>query len=341
MVLALDCLQALAALAFILSPEGPPRLQAVADLTEGVAEAVRLLETTPAVERRARLDALAAARDVHFEVAPRPDGGGEASPGWPLSGLQPLLAERLGPGRTVIVRRHRHGPMPPPIDPPVGSGAAAMANYLFPDFSVSVSLADGAWLLVRPPPDPRDAARLLRLVGLLAASVLLVALVAVRTARSLVAPLQRLAAAAERLGRERVSTPVEDLAIPEFAAIARAFDEMQGRIKRFVDDRTLMLAAISHDLRTPLTRLRLMAEDETDPGRRAQILDNIAEMEGMVSATLAFASDDTRREPHERVDVAALLISLCDAAADAGQDVRYGGPDHVVLPCAPALSTTP
>jgi signal transduction histidine kinase len=110
---------------------------------------------------------------------------------------------------------------------------------------------------------------------------------------------------------------------------------MQQRLKRFVDERTHMLAAISHDLRTPLTRLRLFAEFVSDQQQRALVLNDIEEMEQMLRASLTFASDEAHREPHSRVDIAALLISLCDTVSDAGGDVSYEGPDHAELPCQP------
>jgi signal transduction histidine kinase len=96
-----------------------------------------------------------------------------------------------------------------------------------------------------------------------------------------------------------------------------------------------MLAAISHDLRTPLTRLRLFAEYVSDQQQRALVLNDIEEMEQMLRASLTFAGDEAHREPHSRVDIAALLISLCDTMSDAGGDVSYEGPDHAELPCQP------
>lgn len=122
---------------------------------------------------------------------------------------------------------------------------------------------------------------------------------------------------------------------PELDAIADSFNQMQQRLKRFVDERTHMLAAISHDLRTPLTRLRLFAEFVSDEQQRALVLNDIEEMEQMLRASLTFASDEAHREPHSRVDVAALLISLCDTVSDVGSDVSYEGPDHAELPCQP------
>ncbi|WP_343518413.1 HAMP domain-containing sensor histidine kinase, partial [Sphingomonas sp.] len=119
----------------------------------------------------------------------------------------------------------------------------------------------------------------------------------------------------------------------DVAAIAETFDAMQLRLKRYVDERVQMLAAISHDLRTPLTRLRLLAEYVEDPAQRAQLQSNLAEMETMVADALAFMREEASRDPMETVDVAALLISLADAYHDLGEDVVYDGPDHLDLRC--------
>ena len=166
-------------------------------------------------------------------------------------------------------------------------------------------------------------------------ALLLVAGMTVWLARGIVRPLEDLAAAAEKLGRDREPTLVDGFNTPELQAIGRSFNAMQLRLKRFVDDRLQMIAAISHDLRTPLTRLRLLAEYLPDQDQRRQMLSDIEDMEAMMSATLTFASNQLKDEAHDTVDLASLLISLCDTAADAGSRVSYDGPDHVELRCRP------
>jgi signal transduction histidine kinase len=117
---------------------------------------------------------------------------------------------------------------------------------------------------------------------------------------------------------------------------AVAFNVMQGRIRRFVEDRTQMLAAISHDLRTPITRLRLRAEFVDDDEQRAKMLADLEEMEGMIAATLAFARDDAAREPRVRVDVASLVQGLVEDMAAAGGAASYTGPDTLVAEARPS-----
>ena len=104
---------------------------------------------------------------------------------------------------------------------------------------------------------------------------------------------------------------------------------MHGRLQRFVQDRTRMLAAISHDLRTPITSLRLRAEFVDDEETRAKILETLDEMQRMTEATLAFAREEARREDTRTVDLAALVESVCEDLADLGMDVdlqRAGQP---------------
>lgn len=221
------------------------------------------------------------------------------------------------------------GPM---VGPPFLDGLRA--EEALPRMSVAIELPDGGWLLASPGrPSPRWLHHLFKLSGM-ALLIVAVAGLSVWTARSFLQPLTKLSQAAERLGREREPTPIEGMTIPEYAAIAHKFNEMQVRLKRFVDDRTQQLAAISHDLRTPLTRMRLYAE-YVDDGHRERLLAEIAQMETMISGCLAFAGEDASLEPHQTVDLASLLISLCDDVADAGGDALYDGPDHAYLPCQP------
>jgi signal transduction histidine kinase len=192
-----------------------------------------------------------------------------------------------------------------------------------------VQTGDGSWVGVEPV-GFRDGAfsTPLPYTPLLAAGII-IALVSTLLARRLMAPLDRLVAAAERIGTAREPVKVDTAGLHEFAAVARAFEDMQSRLLRFVDDRTRMLAAISHDLRTSLTRLRLAAESCQGDAERAALWSEIDEMQSMVESTLTFASGEARLAPHQPTDIAALLISLVDEASDAGRPSTYAGPDHI------------
>lgn len=223
----------------------------------------------------------------------------------------------------------------PPLPVIVDVIDEASDSMVTSDFRIALRIGPQNWLLVTPKSDGQEAARMVRNVLLPLLALAVVAVLSVWVARGIVRPLSDLAAAAEKLGRERELSLVGKFDAPELQAIGRSFNDMQQRLKSFVDERLQMIAAISHDLRTPLTRLRLFAEYVPDQDQRRQVLSDINDMETMMSATLAFASNRLMDEPHSAVDLASLLISLCDTAADAGCAVTYDGPDHAGLTCRP------
>jgi hypothetical protein len=155
----------------------------------------------------------------------------------------------------------------------------------------------------------------------------------------LMRPVRLLAAAADRLGRDVNAPPLEETGPVEVRTAAHAFNEMAARIRRFVADRTQMLAAIGHDLRTPITRLRLRAEFMDDDEQRRKMLADLDEMEQMIAATLAFARDDAAAEPASPIDIAALCRTVADEAADArpelAEAISYSGPERLVVRARP------
>ncbi len=116
----------------------------------------------------------------------------------------------------------------------------------------------------------------------------------------------------------------------------QGFNRMQERLRRFNDDRTRMIAAMSHDLRTPLTRLRLRAEMVEDPDQQQKMLAELDTMGEMIESVLSFARDDTKREPRELVDLSALVEGICEDASDSGEPVTFTGPIGVTMSCRPA-----
>ncbi|WP_193170030.1 ATP-binding protein [Nisaea nitritireducens] len=200
---------------------------------------------------------------------------------------------------------------------------------------IAVRLSSGGWLTISPKSDGLEAARFVRNLLVPIAAILLICGLSIWVARSIARPLTDLSAAAERLGRDREPTLLGNYGSPELEAIADSFNEMQHELKRFVDDRLQMVAAISHDLRTPLTRLRLFAEYLPDQEQRRMVLADIGDMEAIVSSTMTFASHQLNKERTGTVDLASLLISICDTASDAGGTVTYVGPDHAPVSCQP------
>jgi signal transduction histidine kinase len=152
----------------------------------------------------------------------------------------------------------------------------------------------------------------------------------------LLQPVKTLAEAAERLGKDVSNAPpLPESGPSEIATAAIAFNTMSSRIRKFVDDRTFLLTAIGHDLRTPITRLKLRAEYMDDDEQRLKMLADLDEMESMVAATLAFGRDITTSEPINRIDLASLLRTLLDEASDGnpahGDHLSYEGPEHLTI----------
>lgn len=271
----------------------------------------------------------------------------KATPQGGFSDLRQQIADTLGLDLQDVMLMARHMDDPDqsvrPIvvilpDLPVlliNKAVVGGHDMMSSDLRIGFRIDAGEWLVVTPKSDGMESARMIRNVLLPFSAVLFIALFSIWVARGVARPLDELAAAAEKLGRDRELRLVGDFNAPELRTIGNAFNAMQRRLKQFVDDRLQMIAAISHDLRTPLTRLRLFAEYVRDQDQRRQMLSDINEMEAMVSATLTYASNQLKDEPRSAVDLASLLISLCDTAADAGCRVVYDGPDHARLTCRP------
>ncbi|HTC44665.1 MAG TPA: ATP-binding protein [Steroidobacteraceae bacterium] len=148
------------------------------------------------------------------------------------------------------------------------------------------------------------------------------------------APLDRFARAAERVGVDVHSPPLAVHGPLQLQRAIRAFNEMQVRLQRLLTDRTLMLGAISHDLGTPLTRLRLRVEtDRADD--KAKMLADIEAMQIMLTSALSFVRGVDDAEPREVVDLDSLLQTVCDLVSDLGGEVTYGAPRRSNYCCKP------
>jgi signal transduction histidine kinase len=200
-------------------------------------------------------------------------------------------------------------------------------------------MPDGGWLNVSVDPEP---IRFWHSPTFLAAFLMMTLTAAGLTlwaVRRLTAPVRVLAEAAEALGRDVNAPPLPENGPTETAVAAVAFNTMAARIRRFVSDRTEMLTAIGHDLRTPITRLKLRAEFIDDDELRTKILGDLDELETMVSATLAFGRDSRINEPVSSVDLVELLRTILDETGDANPEVAdrlmYQGPPHQTVRARP------
>src|SRR3990167_7424087 len=164
----------------------------------------------------------------------------------------------------------------------------------------------------------RLALTLLILLG----TVIVVSLVAVRWVTR---PLSALANAAEKLGEDINRPPLPETGPLETQRAARAFNTMQQRLSRYIADRTRIFTAMSHDLKTPITRLRLRAEMLDDVALRAKFAKDLLEMEAMVTQTLDFMREASTQEAVQPVDAMALLESLQTDYQDTGSEVEIEG----------------
>jgi signal transduction histidine kinase len=205
----------------------------------------------------------------------------------------------------------------------------------FRDLQVAVPLPDGQWLsfaTALPESGSAFSRQFLLSMGIMAIVILAVSVWAVRR---VTAPLAAVSAAAERLGNDLNASPMPETGTIETRQASRAFNTMQARLRSLIENRTRMLAAISHDLRTPLTLLRLRAENVENPQERDKMLATIAEMDSMVGVTLQFARDEATTEIRRPTDIAALVQSIVDDMADAGMPVKMEPVEPIVYDCRP------
>lgn len=163
-----------------------------------------------------------------------------------------------------------------------------------------------------------------------------VVLLSIYAVHWIISPLSAVAAAAQSFGRYPEDDRIVRRRGPrEIVQVADALSDMRTRIRALLDDRTRMLVAISHDLRTPLTRLRLRAERLTDPVQREGQLHEITRITHMLDETLNYLRRDVRSEELSRIDLPSLLQTVCVEFADVGHAVAYDGPPRLTWRCRP------
>jgi signal transduction histidine kinase len=233
-----------------------------------------------------------------------------------------------------IVRKPLHGPAREDARSCLGEGLGVFDAP--PDGPASrpriaIQLHDGSAITAPFGPPPRfldPGPGLTIAIAFLACAVVLLSIWATRT---LTAPLTQFAEAAERFTLGRTDEPLPERGPREIVRAAQAFNGMSERIQGMVRERAHMLAAVSHDLRTPITRLRLRAEEIEQPSLKKQVIRDLDTMRSMVHAALSFLRDRESRGKHARIDLPSLIQTVCDDCADTGRDVIFEGPSHLYV----------
>jgi len=296
-------------------------------LSGEIAMTIRAAASVPRPERQ-QFVAIAAIAAPEFQIAldtPTEAGAGtEASAGvdYSLDRLRKLVEVQLkqvSPPITVSVRRS-------------GDRDGSRSGFE-QDAVVEAGLPDGQRITFTIAGLPSSGGYLVPIF--LGSLVFVALLVAFLTAWRLARPIREFAVASERLGVDLTAPPLAVRGPRELRATIQAFNRMQDRLRRFLDDRTQMLAAISHDLRAPLARLRLRAELVADGEQQRKMFDDLDVMNAMIDSTLAFARDDSRQEPRRLVDIGVLVGDICEDVADTGGKVSCADSRGVDVPCRP------
>jgi two-component system OmpR family sensor kinase len=221
-----------------------------------------------------------------------------------------------------------YGPRRPPRHPPPTT-AAPDQTVIFGSFEAALRQKDGSWRVVAPQRQ-LIAPWQQRNMIVLTVAFLAVMPLAWWFARRLASPIAAFARAAERLGRDPDAPPLALGGSTEVRSAVAAFNLMQERLNRYVSNRTTMIGAIAHDLRTPLTRLRFRIETAPDD-LKAKLSGDLDEMEAMVASTLAFVQDATRPVERTKLEISSLVETVMDEAAETGRDAAVESTERAVV----------
>ena len=292
-------------------------------LVDRINDIVLLLEAVPPAERPAAAAALA---NGSFRVDVQAPGSAGAVSLDAAARRQPPQPELFAPdhGRQRLVLR---------LDG-VGAttadrGVLEIGVGLPGSYTLAAEVRDGGWVVFTAPTRfwglDQEARNGLKLAVL----TLTVIGISVAAAYQLSRPIRRFTEAVRRFGNDPRAAALPVAGPVELRETVRAFNAMQAKIQAFVSDRTAMLAAISHDLRTPLTKIRLRGEFIEDDDQRARLFRDVDDMQAMVDSALAFFRDDLQDEEVTTFDFPELLRTIADDYADQGHPVVYDGVDRL------------
>ena len=332
------------------------RTSARTQIVERTVSVIRLLEQTPVTMHDNILTA-AGSSQLRLWVSAEPPVM-EASEGWTERRLVGLMRSLLDSPQLDIrinaqnqdvefpwrgLRRNRAGPEVRGGGRMRAMGDADWHPGRFSEqpisqqmlaLNVSVPLSSGGWLNAASDLTVSSipwGSSILWAIGV----AIVLCLIAVLFIRRITRSLNQLALATESVGRGEKVEPLDETGPEDIQNSIRAFNQMQDRLTRFVSDRTRLLAAMSHDLRTPITTLRLRAEFIEDEEIRSKILETLEDMQAMAEATLDFAREEAKGEGTRTVELSALISSLCDDLSQSGADVSFINDIQIDYPCRP------
>jgi len=300
------------------------------------ASVVRLLDATPA-ELHTRIIASSATRRLRFSLS-----GQSIIDPTSSAGLERVLAGQLRRELGLLAKdvrvqleddRHfmhwrnwRHD------DDDDGHHRRQMRKL---DLNIAVNLQSGQWLNAETRTGfnrPTWAAHSMLALLITALAIIAVVIFAVRR---ITRPLRNLADAADNLGRGALSSDVPPEGPEDMRQTIEAFNTMRERLERYIEDRTNMLAAVSHDLKTPITALRIRAEFIEDADLQEKIIQALNEMQNITESTLNFIREESKNEETRPTDINALLASLTADFQDIGHHIHFTETDRMVLLCRP------
>jgi len=197
----------------------------------------------------------------------------------------------------------------------------------------ALQLDNGTWLHFRSEEYFRKDPMVLHYATSVLLLIACAALSALLFGRMIGRPLRRLVEAAEKVGRDEPVT-IEATGPREVRQVAGAFEAMQARLLAHVRDQVQSLAAMSHDLRTPLARLRLNASMVKEVELRTVLEEDVDEMEAFVASVIDYLRGD-EAEAEQRADIASILMTIVDEARDLGESAEYRGPDRLEIVTRP------
>ena len=282
-------------------------------MADRIADVVRQLEAD-AGTGYPRAIARLQADDLHVALIDER----QASPFPPRGQIQAGIAARLGGEREIRS----------PGGMGKGGGGGSGMGHMAQDTalrSFDLRLRDGQWIRVTATLKPDAPALPGEFYVHLAASLGIVVAVVMLVVRQATTPLRRLAQAADNLGQNLDAPPLAEAGSTEVRTAAQAFNRMRDKLRRLIEERSRALAAVSHDLRTPLTRLRLRSELIEDERLREQMAADLDAMAQMIDATLAYLRGLRENEPIRPIDIDALIQSLAEDSAAQGRRVDVSG----------------